>query len=121
VFDEDRKDRQAKNEVVFRSLNERVRDVAESIDLTGVAEPRDVEQCLCECADPACTATINLTYSEYETVRSSPIHFAVLPDHVVPDVETVVAANDRFAIVRKDVGERAQALATDPRSSESSS
>jgi len=118
VFDQDRKDRHVKNEAVFRSLNERVRDVAESIDLAGVADSRDVEQCLCECADPACTATINLTPDEYEAVRASPIQFAVLPAHVVPDVETVVGGNERFAIVRKDVGERAHAIATDPRSSE---
>ena len=117
MFDAERKERQAKNEAVFRSLNERVRDVAESIDLTGVAESRDLEQCMCECADPACTAMINLTSEEYEAVRASPIQFAVLPAHIVPDVETVVGGNERFSIVRKDVGERTHAIATDPRSS----
>jgi len=55
----------------------------------------------CECADLTCTAMMDLRLSEYEAVRSQPNQFAVLPGHVYPDVEEVVAEHDRYVIVSK--------------------
>jgi len=114
-FDEARKERQAKNEALFRSLNERVRQVTDTLPLDGIADDERPDEYLCECADDACMERIKLTRAEYESLRSSPIQFAVRPDHVVPDIETVVAANERFMVVRKDLGEREHAIASDPR------
>ena len=72
---------------------------------------------VCECGDPECTSTVSLTLVEYEEVRSDPTHFAVLPGHVVPDVEVVVARNERFAVVRKNEPQAARiAVREDPRS-----
>ena len=60
---------------------------------------------------------MSLTLVEYEEVRSEPTHFAVLPGHVVPDVEVVVARNERFAVVRKNEPRAARiAVREDPRS-----
>lgn len=114
-MNEVRKTRQAKNEVLFRSLNERVREVTDSLDFGGVVQDRDREDYLCECADETCTERVSLTRAEYERLRASPIRFAVVPSHVVVDIETVVETTDRFAVVEKDRGERAIAEATDPR------
>jgi hypothetical protein len=115
-MNEIRKERQAKNEVPFRSLNERVRAVTDSLDFDGVVEDRDLEDYICECAYETCTERVSLTRGEYEQLRASPIRFAVVPGHVVADIETVIETNERFTVVEKDPGERALAESNDPRS-----
>ena len=57
-----------------------------------------------------------MTMAEYETVRSVPTHFAVLPGHEVPDLEEVVARNEPFLVVRKKAGAAEVAAESDPRS-----
>jgi len=48
-------------------------------------------------------AAVGMTVAEYETVRSNPAHFAILPleEHVFPEVEDVVARDQRYWVVRK--------------------
>ncbi len=102
-----RAERMGKNEALFREVNERIREIT-SYD-------GDVEF-LCECGDPACARPIVMSLAEYEDVRSDPVRFAVLRDHVIPDVERVVADLERFVTVEKLAGEQALARYTDPRS-----
>jgi len=116
MSDEARKERQARNESLFRSLNERVRAITDSLSFEGVTDGDKPEDYMCECADETCTATVSLTREEYEAVRSSPLQYVVHPGHVAADIETVVQSNDRFVIVQKNPGERDIAIATDPRS-----
>ena len=100
----------AKNEALFRQVNERIEEVNESL---GVDEPSDF---LCECGDEDCTAPVSLTLAEYEAVRKQPTHFVIMPGHNVIDVERVLHQNERFAIVEKFSGEAARiAVETDPR------
>ena len=56
---ERRKDRLARNEALFREVNERVREVGERAGL-------DMIDFICECGDAGCTAAVSLTESEYE-------------------------------------------------------
>jgi hypothetical protein len=105
---ERRKDRLARNEALFREVNERVEAVGERAGL-------DMLDFICECGDANCTAAVSLTESEYEQVRADPVHFAVLPGHVLPEVEDVVFESDRFQVVRKHAEEQEIARATDPR------
>ena len=42
-----------------------------------------------------------LTVEEYESLRGKPRHFAIVKGHDVSEVETVVEANQRYAIVEK--------------------
>jgi hypothetical protein len=105
----DREDRIARNESLFREVNERIRDVPPE-----GPEPEH-SGFLCECGDAACTETVLLSLEEYEAVRSDPATFAVLPTHVIEDVEEVVARTDRFVTVRKYPEEAAIANDTDPR------
>jgi hypothetical protein len=106
-----REERVARNEALFREVNERIRQVNE--DAPAAAETSFV----CECGDPECTVPVSLTLVEYEEVRSDPTHFAVLPGHVVADVEVVIARNDRFAVVRKNEPQAARiAVRENPRS-----
>jgi hypothetical protein len=106
-----RAERVARNESLFREVNERIKDVNEELDARAEAD------FLCECGDAECTEPVSLTLVEYEEVRSDPTHFAILPGHVDPDVETVIARNDRFAVVRKTEPQAARVAAReDPRS-----
>lgn len=105
------KDRAARNEVLFRQVNERVKDVS---DAFSVVDPSPIEF-MCECGQQDCTQPISLTVAEYEDVRSSATHFFVLPDHVIREVETVVREGDGYVVVEKLPGERDVAVETDPR------
>jgi hypothetical protein len=105
---ERRKDRLARNEALFREVNERVREVGERAGL-------DMIDFICECGDADCTAAVSLTESEYEQIRADPLLFAILPGHAMPEVEDVVSKGDRFQVVRKHEEEEDIARATDPR------
>ena len=68
-----------------------------------------------ECSDPECISTIELTFVEYERVRSNPTWFVIKPDHDPGQTEKVVSRDDGYAVVEKLIlGEYMQA--TDPRS-----
>jgi hypothetical protein len=102
-----REERVAKNETLFREVNERIRDVTR---YEGEVE------FLCECGDPTCAEPVVMSVPEYERVRADATHFLVVPGHVVPDVERVVGGTDRFTVVEKREGEPAAiAVETDPR------
>jgi hypothetical protein len=83
--------------------------------------PRSAGSGSAKCADTHCTLRINATLQEYETVRANGRTFLVCPGHVYPEVERVVAENDRFATVEKlsDAGQIAESL--DPRHIEDAS
>jgi hypothetical protein len=105
-----REERVARNESLFREVNERIKQV--NIGLATV-EKSDF---LCECGDEACTEPISLTMSEYEAVRADPTHFAVVPGHVAADIEHVISGNERYAVVAKTEPDAVQAaVAEDPR------
>jgi hypothetical protein len=102
----------AKNEALFRQVNERIEEVNETL---GGGELSDF---LCECGDEDCTTPITMTLEEYEAVRSVPTQFAIAPGHEAIDVERVISTGDRYSVVRKSAGEEAErtAVETDPRS-----
>lgn len=69
-----------------------------------------------ECSDESCRQRIRLTDSEYEMVRSEAVRFAVAPTHENPEIDRVVAENERFATVEMFYGQPARvARITDPR------
>ena len=106
-----RQQRVAKNEALFRQVNERIEEVNEKLDSEGLSD------FLCECGDDDCTTPISLTLAEYEDVRSVPTHFAIALGHEVVDVEEVISTGDRYAVVEKYAGEAERiAVETDPRS-----
>lgn len=99
------------NEAVFREVNERINDLAETFDLK--SEPLDL---VCECGDAKCVQRITMTRREYEELRSDAHRFAVHPGHEIPDVEDIVARRKGYDIVAKleGIAERV-AEETDPR------
>jgi hypothetical protein len=113
---EERNARLARNEVAFRSLNERAQAVTRELAFEGVIDEPDVFECVCECANPDCTERVSVTRSEYELARSRAAQFIVAPGHEMREIERTVVEDGRFSIVEKHPGERAIAVATDPRS-----
>jgi hypothetical protein len=106
---DEREKRMAENEALFREVNERVSTLS---DRLGPDVPYEY---LCECANADCTFRIALSSAEYEAIRADSKQFWVLPMHFTPEVERLVAENDRFWVVRKtgDAGEFVEKL--DPR------
>ena len=102
-----RKRQIARNEALFREVNERIRVV--SADEAGTID------FLCECGDGECASVVPLTETEYERVRSEAELFVVRPGHELESVEELVERNERFSVVRKHAGEAAVAQETDPR------
>ena len=91
-----REERLAHNEVVFRTLNESIDQIA--IGLGGSAPFEFV----CECATSDCFARIELTLPEYESVRSDGSHFILRPGHQDIEVELVVEEHPHYIVVQKD-------------------
>ena len=100
----------AKNEAVFREVNERIRELAE----TWAEKPSELVDFVCECSRDECTDSLALTLSEYETVRKEPTHFAVAQEHVAGEAEHLHAEYERYWVVEKDgvAGEIAEDLDT---------
>lgn len=100
----------AKNEELFRNVNERIEEVSFGI-------PRDEARLefLCECDRVGCEEKIQASRSEYEAIRTEPTQFLVLPGHEDPRVERIVSSTDRYTVVEKRGQAAKDAIATDPR------
>lgn len=90
----------AKNQALIREVNERIERLADD-----AAHP----EFLCECADTNCVATIELSIAGYESIRSSPVRFPVMPGHDYPEFERVVEENGHYVVVEK-FGEAAEVV-----------
>jgi hypothetical protein len=102
-------ERAAKNEALFRDVNEKIKGLTE-------AQASDWASFFCECRDPDCTRTIDMTLAEYETVRARGDRFAMIAGHEDPAIERVVDRNERFLVAEK-IGPSADvARDLDPRS-----
>jgi hypothetical protein len=110
-----REERLARNETLFREVNERVAEVAANyIEVETTSDPVEFT---CECGRADCAEPITMTVLEYEAVRALPTRFAVVPAHEQPEVEIVVERHPSYVVVEKRQ-EDAQEVAreTDPRS-----
>ncbi len=109
----DRPERLARNQSMYRQVNERIEDVNRAFSFV-----TELNEFVCECANDGCSRPISLTIEEYEQIRAEPTRFAVLPNesHVFPDIEDVVGRTDRFWTVEKRNKSAIVARALDPRS-----
>jgi hypothetical protein len=108
-----REERAARNQSLFREVNERIGD------LSG-RRGSGLNEFVCECAEETCSELLSMTLDEYETLRQHPAKFAVFAEdqHVWPDVERIVAKNDRYWIVEKLDHAAVIATKLDPRDHE---
>lgn len=105
-----REARLAKNETLFRGVNERVREVR-----ADEADSGEHIAFVCECGSETCVDEVELTVAEYEAVRAVSAQFVVKPGHEFPEVERLLMENDRYSVVEKHEEEAEIARQTDPR------
>jgi hypothetical protein len=98
--------RAAKNQSLFREVNERIEDLA---------SPASFSDFICECMDQGCDEQVPMTLEEYEHIRAHPNRFFVLPGHEVAIVEETVEVTDRFVVVSKLGSGASMAMQLDPR------
>ncbi len=106
-----REERLAKNEVVFREINERVSELAASH-----GSDAHVYTFFCECSNADCTLQIELTRGAYEQVRAHGARFIIATGHELPEIEHVVERNDGWWVVQKQEEAAELARELDPRS-----
>jgi hypothetical protein len=94
-------ERIAKNNLIFREANEKIRARADDAPLERVPF-------LCECPDPECMTIVRMTLPEYQAVRADPAHFFTATEHEQAEdpIGRVVSREDAYIIVEKDVGGR---------------
>ncbi|HEX7582904.1 MAG TPA: hypothetical protein VF321_07435 [Gaiellaceae bacterium] len=105
----DRAARAAKNQVLFRRANERVKELNEVFSLVV-----PLGDWMCECANADCVERVEMSVPAYEAVRRHEARFFVTPSdrHFWPDVERVIEHNDRYWVVEK-IGQAGGAAARD--------
>ena len=86
--------RRARNEALFRDVNERIAESAERFDAGST-------EFVCECADANCTHRVEATLEEYEGVRADGTTFLLVPGHADTDIERVIEDRGRFHVVEK--------------------
>ena len=107
-------ERMARNEALFREINERVEDVAEGFDIRGEGDSLRIEF-VCECGNLRCTERIELTHGQYEAVRADPRRFAVVRGHEEPSIARIVEQHGDVAVVEKLDHAAEVAVEHDPR------
>jgi hypothetical protein len=89
-----RDERVARTEEFFKRVNDTMRN--ELGDGDG--------NFLCECGNIACTEKLALNAEDLRLLHSIEGYFAVLPGHQIPEIETLVKENGRYAIVHNNMG-----------------
>jgi hypothetical protein len=104
-----REQRLAKNEVLFRTVNEAIEQQA--LRFGGI----DEYEFICECASRTCLDRITLTLRQYEHIRADGTRFFVAPGHANVELEKVVEQAPRYHVVQKDGAAGIIADLADPR------
>jgi len=98
-FDLPQRARKAKNQALFREVNERIAELAARF---GVAS--GPQAFICECSQVGCTECLELPVAAYARVRDDPATFLVLAGHEDLDHELVLERSDGYLLVRNKPG-----------------
>jgi hypothetical protein len=103
--------RVARNESLFREVNERILELEESFGDPG--HGGRLIAIVCECATTGCTTKVEVSPEEYLQAREKPTRFIVALGHVDLEFERVVIETERFLLIEKlaEAGETAAKLA----------
>lgn len=99
-----------RNETAYRSFNEELRS-------NGEGQGEDVSLFHCECGRPDCTERLRISGLAYETVRTDPRRFFIVPGHNIEGVEVVVERQPNHWVVEKIGHSGGVAEAYNPRKS----
>jgi hypothetical protein len=90
---------QARNESLFREVNERIAELGEKAEAWS---PDGTIDFLCECGeDGGCGMRVRVPLEVYERVRSQDDRFVVRPGHETPEIERAVTWTDDYVVVDK--------------------
>jgi hypothetical protein len=89
---EAQRERAARNQSLFREVNERINELTDSTLPSSF---------ICECTNEGCDESIPLTLTEYEEIRANGNRFVVLAGHEVSTVEEIVARGNGYIVVAK--------------------
>jgi hypothetical protein len=84
------------NQDVYRRANERL--------LAAVGDRIDAERpipFLCECLDPECRSTVQLSIEQFRDLRESDNRYAIVTGHPLLDEERVLEVDDGVTFVEK--------------------
>jgi hypothetical protein len=99
-------ERAARNEEVFRDVNERIEEGAEQHAVSGALPFH------CECARASCMETLEIPAARYAEIVRERYHFVVIPGHEAPQIERTVKAEPSFLVVEK-IGEAREQIDRD--------
>jgi|SRR5919202_2280317 hypothetical protein len=102
----DWRDRAARNEEIYRTVNERIEQTARR---HGFAHELSFH---CECAESDCFETIQMPVDEYDRIAADPARFVVVPKHQNEAIEKIVDRTPTYLVVEK-VGEARQQIERD--------
>ena len=96
LVEDAQKDRLARNEDLFRQVNEKIDDLA-------VRHGDDVHvyEFFCECSDVSCSERVRMTLPQYAHVRDDPARFVVVKDHVLHEIEHVIEHVGDHVLIEK--------------------
>jgi len=94
--DDAHKTRLARNEDLFRQVNEKIEDLA-----TRHGDDAHVYEFFCECSDVDCSERVCLTLGDYEHVRDNPARFVVVKGHELLEIEHVIERAEDHVLIEK--------------------
>ena len=93
--------RTARNESLFREVNDRIEELSADVEKQGIAPEGGLVEFHCECGRDGCTERLRMTVEEYQGVRADNDRFALAHGHETPEMEAVVESTDRYLVVDK--------------------
>jgi hypothetical protein len=113
-MEQERKERIARNEASFRSINE---DLEQGLHKV-MRDEGELAGFVCECGHIDCATLVRLPLEAYEQIRRHPARFLIEPGHEIDGVEDVVEVGSTYAVVQKRPEVHPIVEATDPRGGE---
>jgi hypothetical protein len=99
-------ERAARNEEIFREINQRIEEGAEQHDVLGTLPFH------CECGRASCLETIEILAGRYAAILCERYRFVVIPGHEEPGIERVIEREADLFVVEK-VGEAREQIDRD--------
>lgn len=89
--------------MLFREVNERIRDVSQSW-----AKASETVEFLCECGKAECSGLLGLTIADYDQMRSAQNRFVLLRGHESAALAVVARVNGYSIAEERGADERAR-------------
>jgi len=94
--DPERAARAARNELLFRAVNEQIIQITERFH----AQLSDLD-IVCECTDQTCVGTLRVAAEEFGRIERGDGTFLIIPGHEDAGVEEILERNGGYFVVRK--------------------